>query len=88
MLQLLLFNHVCHTLSIASYSFTQLSELGRRGENKNFKASKRHQRGLQLALPRLRARHSIAELLRLSVMNCMAGRHEYECHCTSIAIQR
>ena len=43
-------------------SFTQLSELGRHGENDNAQASKQFQRGFEPGLPRLRLRRSTTEL--------------------------
>ena len=61
----------CPPLSIARYSFIQLSQLGRREEKENAQTSKRYQRGFEPGLCRLRVRHSTTELprfaLRLSV---------------------
>ena len=54
------------TLSIARYSFIQLSELRHRGVNSNADASKWYQRGT----PRLRGHHSTATMLS---MHALAG---------------
>ena len=45
-------------LSIARYSFIQLSRLRRREVKENAKTSKRQQRGFEPGLSRLRVRHS------------------------------
>ena len=50
--------------STARYSFIQLSELGRRGRNKNAKALKQLQRGFEARFSRFRVRHSSAKLRR------------------------
>ena len=41
------FTYIFRQRSIAMYSFIQLSELGRRKENKNAQASKQYQRGIR-----------------------------------------
>ena len=51
-------------LSIARYSFIQLSQQGRREENENAQSSKRYQRGFEPGLTRLRVRRSTTELPR------------------------
>ena len=51
------------------YSFIQLSELGRRGENENARSLKQHQRGFEARLSRLRVWHSTAELRRFTYIN-------------------
>ena len=56
--------------SIARYSFIQLSELGRRGENKNLPTLKRLQRGFEPGLSRLRARHSTALRTTIAPKSC------------------
>ena len=48
-------------LSIAMYSFIQLSRLRRREEKENAQTSKRYQRGFEHGLSRLRVRHSTTE---------------------------
>ena len=48
-------------LSIARYSFKQLSRLRRREVKENAQTSKRHQRGFEPGLSRLRVRHSTTE---------------------------
>ena len=60
MLQLLRkdFSLTFPALTIARYSFKQLSELGRRGENENGQASKQQQSGFEHRLSRLRVRRS------------------------------
>ena len=50
-------------LSIARYSFIQLSELERHGKNEKVQTSKRCQRGFEHKTSRLRVRHSTSELL-------------------------
>ena len=53
-------------LSINRYSFIQMSELGRRAENKTSEALKQQQqRGIEPRLSRLRVLHSTAELLAI-----------------------
>ena len=47
-------------MSIARYSFIQLSELRHHGQNEN-QASKRQQMGFEPGLSRLRVRHSTTE---------------------------
>ena len=54
----------CPPLSIAKYSFIQLSRLRHREENENAQTSKRYQRGFEPGLSRLRVRHSTTELPR------------------------
>ena len=54
----------CPPLSIARYSFIQLSRLRRREENENAQTSKLYQRGFEPRLSRLRVRHSTTELAR------------------------
>ena len=49
-------------LSIARYTFIQLSELGRRGENENAQSSIMQQYGFETRLSRFRIRHFTAEL--------------------------
>ena len=49
-------------MSRARYSFIQLSELGRHGENENAQTSKRYKSGFEPGRSRSRVRHSIAEL--------------------------
>ena len=49
-------------LSIARYSFIQLSRLRHREMKENAQTSKRYQRGFEPGLSRLRVRHSTAEL--------------------------
>ena len=51
-------------LSTARLTFTQMSELGRHGENENPQALKRQQRGFERKLSRLQDRHSTSELPR------------------------
>ena len=51
-------------LSVARYSFIQLSKLRHHGENENAQAWKQQQRGFEPGHPRLRDRWSIAELPR------------------------
>ena len=51
-------------LSIARYSFIQLSRLRRREEKENAQTSKQYQRGFEPGLSRLRVRHSTTELPR------------------------
>ena len=51
-------------LSIARYSFIQLSRLRRREVKENAQTSKRYQRGFEPGLSRLRVRHSTTELPR------------------------
>ena len=48
-------------LSIARYSFIQLSRLRRREVKENAQTSKRYQRGFEPGLSRLRVRHSTTE---------------------------
>ena len=48
-------------LSIARYSFKQLSRLRRREVKENAQTSKRYQRGFEPGLSRLRVRHSTTE---------------------------
>ena len=48
-------------LSIARYSFIQLSRLRRREMKENAQTSKRYQRGFEPGLSRLRVRHSTTE---------------------------
>ena len=58
-----LVTHIFPPLSIARFSFIQLSELGHRGENENSEASKqRQQRGFEPMIPQFRVWHSTAEL--------------------------
>ena len=54
----------CPPLSIARYSFIQLSRLRRREVKENAHTFKRYQRGFEPGLSRLRVRHSTAELPR------------------------
>ena len=54
-------------LSIARYSFIQLSEHGRREVKENAQTSKRYQRGFEPGLSRLRVRHSTAKPPRYNV---------------------
>ena len=49
-------------LSIARYSFIQMSQQLVNGENENAQSSKRYQRGFEPGLTRLRVRHSTTEL--------------------------
>ena len=51
----------------ARYSFIQLSELGRRGDNEDTLTSKQYQRGFELWLSRLRVRRSTAEISRSTI---------------------
>ena len=53
-------------LSIARYSFIQLSRLRRREEKENAQTSKQYQRGFEPGLSRLRVRHSTTELPRFT----------------------
>ena len=52
----------CPPLSIARYSFIQLSQLGRREEKEKAQTSKRYQRSFEPGLSLLRVRHSTTEL--------------------------
>ena len=54
----------CPPLSIARYSFIQLSRPRRREVKENAQTSKRYERGFEPGLSRLRVRHSTAELPR------------------------
>ena len=54
-------------LSIARYSFIQLSRLRRREVKENAQTSKRYQRGFEPGLSRLRVRHSTTEPPRPTV---------------------
>ena len=54
-------------LSIARYSFVQLSRLRRREVKENAKTSKRYQRGFEPGLSRLRVRHSTPEPPRFTL---------------------
>ena len=54
-------------LSIARYSFIQLSRLKRREVKENAQTSKRYQRGFEPGLSRLRVRHSTTEPPRTGV---------------------
>ena len=68
------------TYTIVRYSFTQLSQLGRREENENAQTSKRYQRGFEPGLSRLRVRHSTTELPR-SISDIVAGNCRLrDCH--------
>ena len=67
-------------LSIARYSFIQLSRLRRREVNENAQTSKRKQRGFEPGLSRLRVRHSTIELRRSTKcgisINCVDCKSE------------
>ena len=54
-------------LSIARYSFIQLSRLRRREVKENAQTSKRYQRGFEPGLSRLRVRHSTPEPPRVAI---------------------
>ena len=54
-------------LSIARYSFIQLSRLRRREVKENAQTSKRYQRGFEPGLSRLRVRHSTTEPPRSTI---------------------
>ena len=55
-------------LSVARYSFIQLSRLRRREVKENAQTSKRYQRGVEPGLSRLRVRHSTPEPPRSSMV--------------------
>ena len=57
----LLFIHIIPSLSIASYSFIQLSELGHHGENENVQASKWQESGFEPGPPLFIVQHSTVE---------------------------
>ena len=57
-------------LSIARYSFIQLSRLRRREVKENAQTSKRYQRGFEPGLSRLRVRHSTTEPPRSTFRDC------------------
>ena len=57
-------------LSIARYSFIQLSRLRRREVKENAQTSKRYQRGFEPGLSRLRVRHSTTEPPRSTWCTC------------------
>ena len=61
------YSPTCPPLSIARYSFIQLSRLRRREVNENAHISKRWQRGFEPRLSRLRVRHSTTELYHTPV---------------------
>ena len=63
----------CPPLSIARYSFIQLSRLRRREEKENAQTSKRYQRGFEPGLSRLRVRYSTTELPRSTVVGWLSG---------------
>ena len=60
-------------LSIARYSFIQLSRLRRREVKENAQTSKRYQRGFEPGLSRLRVRHSTTEPPRSMISNRSEG---------------
>ena len=65
-------------LSIARYSFIQLSRLRRREVKENAQTSKRYQRGFEPGLSRLRVRHSTTEPHR-----SLSGQFPAALNCTN-----
>ena len=62
-------------LSIARYSFIQLSRLRRREVKENAQTSKRYQRGFEPGLSRLRVRHSTTEPPRSTIVDDIIATH-------------
>ena len=71
--------------SLAWYSFIQLSELGRHGENERAKASKQQQRRFKSGLSRLRVRDSTDEVQRSRAI-VFVGIYNLFYSCIAIAI--
>ena len=71
-------------LSIARYSFIQLSRLRRREVKENAQTSKRYQRGFEPGLSRLRVRHSTTEPPRSTRHIVFCGTIQAYCMSTNV----